>query len=141
MDTTNVKPWYQSKTIWSGLVVVVLSLFGVQTTGMDFDHIAEVVMQLITAMAGIMAVYGRFSADTVVVKPTPGQPIPTAPTQTPSSYYPPNAGPYNESSYTPPYPDTAYPPMQSPGSAVQACPYCHRTYGSNMPVAVNAAQG
>lgn len=59
------KPWYLSKTVWSGIVTALASLGGL--LGFQFfegaeDAAVEVILQLIAAFGGLFAIYGRFTA-------------------------------------------------------------------------------
>jgi len=61
----DTKPWYSSRTVWASLVTVLLSLAGVAgitLDGIDEGALTDTLMQLVTAVAGIVAVAGRFSA-------------------------------------------------------------------------------
>ena len=62
---TNSKPWYLSKTIWASIVTILLSvggMFGAPSNLVDPKSVAEIVVQLVTALAGLTAVFGRLSA-------------------------------------------------------------------------------
>ncbi len=59
------KPWYLSRTVWAGLVALLLSAagaFGVATQAVDQSALTEVLMQLASAAAGVVAVIGRLRA-------------------------------------------------------------------------------
>lgn len=61
------KPWYLSTTIIAALLVViisVLSAFGVAVESIQAEqtHLADLIVQLLTAVAGLVAVYGRITA-------------------------------------------------------------------------------
>lgn len=60
-----VKPWYYSKTIWASIVTVMLSvggILGIPIRAIDPQIIADLLVQLVTALAGITAIFGRLSA-------------------------------------------------------------------------------
>jgi uncharacterized membrane protein YraQ (UPF0718 family) len=64
------KKWYQSKTIWGGIIAIiaaVLSLFGKQIDAETQDFLTNQAVEIATAVAtmiaGVMAIYGRFKAD------------------------------------------------------------------------------
>jgi hypothetical protein len=62
----NVKNWYQSKTVWGALVAIFASLS--QALGIEIDasgqtELAENLMALAGAVGGLIALYGRFSAE------------------------------------------------------------------------------
>ncbi len=59
------KPWYLSRTVWAGLVALFLSvagLFGVATDVIDQGNLTDVLLQLATAIAGIVTIIGRIGA-------------------------------------------------------------------------------
>ncbi|WP_139975483.1 MULTISPECIES: hypothetical protein [Brucella/Ochrobactrum group] len=59
------KPWYLSRTVWAGLVALLLSLagmFGVATDLIDQGALTDVLLQLATAIAGIVTIIGRIGA-------------------------------------------------------------------------------
>lgn len=63
MDTE--KSWYLSRTVWAGLVTLCLpiaSAFGVATDVINQGALTDVVLQLATAIAGIVTVIGRVGA-------------------------------------------------------------------------------
>lgn len=60
-----VKPWYQSKTVWGGLIAVAAPLL--KMAGLDVDpalqgDIADAAVTLAGALGGLIAIYGRLSA-------------------------------------------------------------------------------
>ncbi len=63
MDTE--KPWYLSRTVWAGLVALCLSLagvFGVAADMIDQGALTDILLQLATAIAGIVTIIGRVGA-------------------------------------------------------------------------------
>jgi hypothetical protein len=59
------KPWYLSKTVWASIVTILASLGGLSgITGgaVDSGAAADAVMQVITALTGLVAVFGRVTA-------------------------------------------------------------------------------
>ena len=59
------KPWYLSKTIWASLVTVLMSLgglFGLPEGLVDNDTLAEAIIQAVTAVMGLAAIFGRIVA-------------------------------------------------------------------------------
>ena len=68
------KQWYQSKTVWSSIVVVLASLLTAFGVGMgervaeNQSAIVEVIMSLVGAVAGAVAFWGRMTADTKIEK-------------------------------------------------------------------------
>lgn len=72
MNELKKKEWYLSKTVWGGIVaavVGVLSMFGVGDIAGEQDTITELIMQTITVISGIVAVYGRITASRGVKTP------------------------------------------------------------------------
>lgn len=59
------KPWYLSRTIWAGLVALFLSLagaFGFISDAVDHGALTDVMLQLATAIAGLITIFGRLGA-------------------------------------------------------------------------------
>ncbi len=62
MDT---KPWYLSKTIWASIITICTAaggLFGLPTGIIDNSALTETVLQAITAISGLVAIFGRVYA-------------------------------------------------------------------------------
>ncbi len=62
---TTTKPWYLSKTIWASLVTVLISvgsLLGLPEGMVDKEGLADAIMQVITAVTGLVAIFGRMTA-------------------------------------------------------------------------------
>lgn len=62
-----IKPWYLSKTIWASAVTLGVSLAGMlgfSADSLDQSSLVETIMQLITALAGLVAIVGRLNAET-----------------------------------------------------------------------------
>jgi hypothetical protein len=60
-----MKPWYLSKTIWAALVTIITSLaglFGLPTGLIDNSALADAIIQGITALMGVVAIFGRIGA-------------------------------------------------------------------------------
>ena len=60
-----IKPWYLSKTILASIITIVMSLgglFGLPTGLVDNTALADMIMQTITALMGLVAIFGRLSA-------------------------------------------------------------------------------
>jgi hypothetical protein len=60
------KHWYQSKTVWGALIAILASLL--QASGVDFDaagqdQLADDLVALSGAIGGLVALYGRLSAE------------------------------------------------------------------------------
>ncbi len=66
------KPWYLSKTVLAGIVTMVIGIagafgFGAALEG-EKDMLIDTVLQITTAVAGIVAVYGRLTAEKELTK-------------------------------------------------------------------------
>jgi hypothetical protein len=62
----DIKLWYQSKTVWGALVAIAAGLL--QMLGVDLDadgqmQLADGLMAFAGAIGGLVALYGRLSAD------------------------------------------------------------------------------
>lgn len=61
----NVKPWHQSKTVWGALIAIAASLFqvaGVELGTETQNELADIAVTLAGAAGGLLAVYGRVTA-------------------------------------------------------------------------------
>jgi hypothetical protein len=61
----NSKAWYQSKTVWGGLIAIgasLLQITGNEISQSDQNALAEAIVSLAGALGGIFAIYGRLSA-------------------------------------------------------------------------------
>jgi hypothetical protein len=59
------KPWYLSRTIWASLVTILtaaMGLMGLSGAGIDDAALTDAVLQAVTALAGLIAIFGRLSA-------------------------------------------------------------------------------
>lgn len=59
------KPWYLSRTIWAALVTIGTSLFGLlglPTGALDTGALTDLILQLVTGIMGVVAIFGRLSA-------------------------------------------------------------------------------
>lgn len=62
---TTAKPWYLSRTIWASIVAILSSgagLLGIPIGGVDDAALTDAVLQAVTAVAGLVAIFGRLSA-------------------------------------------------------------------------------
>jgi len=62
---TGSKPWYLSRTIWASLVSVATaaaSLFGLPVDGLDGSALTDTLLQAITAISALAAIFGRVFA-------------------------------------------------------------------------------
>ncbi|MEI4482322.1 MULTISPECIES: hypothetical protein [unclassified Phyllobacterium] len=66
---TNEKSWFASKTIWASIVTIGLScsgFFNGSLEGADHASLAETIVQFLTAISGVVALFGRISATTLI---------------------------------------------------------------------------
>jgi len=66
----DIKKWYQSKTVWGALVAIFAGLL--QAGGIDLDTdgqtaLADSLVAISGAIGGLVALYGRLSAEKKVV--------------------------------------------------------------------------
>jgi hypothetical protein len=62
---TASKPWYLSRTIWASLVTILaaaMGLMGISGAGIDDAALTDAVLQAVTALAGLIALFGRLLA-------------------------------------------------------------------------------
>ncbi|SIR15570.1 hypothetical protein SAMN05880582_10752 [Rhizobium sp. RU20A] len=62
----DMKNWYESKAVWGGIVAVGASLaglFGVNLPEGTAHDVTEALTAIAGAVGGLIAVYGRLSAD------------------------------------------------------------------------------
>ena len=65
----DIKNWWQSKTIWGGIITVVavaLGAFGYTLSGDDQIALVEFVSTIGGAIGGLLAIYGRVKASKAV---------------------------------------------------------------------------
>lgn len=70
MEST--KDWYKSKTVWSALVITIIGSLGLAGFGRlegEQETITEFIMQLVTIVAGIIALIGRVRAKAKIKPP------------------------------------------------------------------------
>src|SRR5690606_28683171 len=63
---TNTKAWYLSRTIWAALATIATAVggfLGLPTADLDSGQLTDALLQRITAISGIVAIFGRLSAD------------------------------------------------------------------------------
>lgn len=62
---TATKPWYLSRTIWASIVTILTAaagLTGLPLDGLDGSALTDTLLQAISAISGLVAVFGRLSA-------------------------------------------------------------------------------
>ena len=60
-----VKSWYLSRTIWASIVTIVTGaagLTGLPLDGLDGSALTDTLLQAISAISGLIAIFGRLSA-------------------------------------------------------------------------------
>ena len=62
----NTKPWYLSKTVLAALVVIAASGVGMDIDRIEAGDIAGQLDSIITAIAALVAIYGRATAKTKI---------------------------------------------------------------------------
>lgn len=63
---TDSKPWYLSRTIWASLITIVTAtagVVGVPVAGIDNQALTDTLLQAITAISGLVAIFGRLEAN------------------------------------------------------------------------------
>jgi hypothetical protein len=63
---TDSKPWYLSRTIWASLITIVTAaagIVGVPVAGLDNSALTDTLLQAITAISGLVAIFGRLGAN------------------------------------------------------------------------------
>jgi hypothetical protein len=63
---TDSKPWYLSRTIWASLITIVTAaagIVGVPVAGIDNSALTDTLLQAITAISGLVAIFGRLGAN------------------------------------------------------------------------------
>ena len=61
-----VKPWYQSRAVWGGIVAAVSGIAGAFGVVVDEPTLVEISMSVSAAVGGILAIYGRYKADRAI---------------------------------------------------------------------------
>jgi len=62
---TESKPWYLSRSIWASLVTILsgaAGLTGLPLDGLDDPALTETLLQAVSAISGLIAIFGRLSA-------------------------------------------------------------------------------
>ncbi|MDP3523291.1 MAG: hypothetical protein Q8S27_01840 [Hoeflea sp.] len=62
---TDIKPWWQSKTLWGALVTLgsaALGLAGLDMGDADREALVELLTSLGAAIGGVIAIFGRIAA-------------------------------------------------------------------------------
>ncbi|HEV7416023.1 hypothetical protein [Tianweitania sediminis] len=59
------KPWYLSRTVWASLVTVAAAVGGLMGRSVGLAEqmlLTDALLQIVTAVSGVVAVMGRFAA-------------------------------------------------------------------------------
>ena len=62
---TDIKPWWQSKTLWGAIVTIAsaaLGLAGLDLGETDRENLVELLTALGAALGGVIAIIGRIAA-------------------------------------------------------------------------------
>ena len=68
----DVKPWWQSKTIWASIVAVlavIAGYFRFEIAAPDQAALVDAITSFVGAVAGVIAIYTRASASSKIGKP------------------------------------------------------------------------
>lgn len=68
---TTTKPWYFSRTIWASAVTIAVSvggLVGLPVANIDGGAVTDSLLQALTAVSGLIALFGRMSATSRISK-------------------------------------------------------------------------
>jgi hypothetical protein len=68
---TTTKPWYLSRTIWASAVTIAVSvggLFGLPLGVIDGGALTDSLLQVLTAVSGLIALFGRVAATSRIGK-------------------------------------------------------------------------
>lgn len=62
----NSKDWYKSKTVWAGIITTLVG--AAQTIGLQFgfDLLSNPIASVILSVLGVLGVYGRATATSVI---------------------------------------------------------------------------
>jgi len=60
------KPWYTSKTVWSGIVTALVAAAQAICLQFGIDLMANSWAQMVLGILGAIGIYGRVSANTVI---------------------------------------------------------------------------
>jgi hypothetical protein len=59
------KPWYLSRTIWASIITILTGtagLTGLPLDGLDNSALTDTLLQAISAVSGLVAIFGRLAA-------------------------------------------------------------------------------
>ena len=61
------KPWYLSRAVWGALVTIGAAIAGLFGVSFDEGAVTEAVLQVVAAIGGLTALWGRIVASTRLV--------------------------------------------------------------------------
>ena len=62
---TDTKPWFLSRTIWASGVSIALAMagfLGLAPAGLDHAMLTDAAVEIVSALAGVIAIIGRLRA-------------------------------------------------------------------------------
>lgn len=62
IQQTDEKPWWQSRTIWGSIIVVVAQLGRLVEIDVDVEGLTDAVLSIATLLGAVMAWWGRMQA-------------------------------------------------------------------------------
>ena len=65
-DLTAVKPWYQSKAIWTGIITALIGAGTAICTAFGFDLNSNAIFGIVIGILGALGVYSRATATTKI---------------------------------------------------------------------------
>lgn len=68
MSNEENKMWYQSKAIWGSIVAVVATVIALFGYTIPQEQTTELIMQIVTVIGGLLALYGRIVASKSIGK-------------------------------------------------------------------------
>jgi hypothetical protein len=66
------KQWWQSKGVWGAMVTMaigILGMFGFEKLTGEQENLTEIIMQIVVACSGLLALIGRIKAKKEISKP------------------------------------------------------------------------
>jgi uncharacterized membrane protein len=60
------KKWYQSKTIWAGIITALIGAAEAICTQFGFSLVSNPIFGVVTSILGVLGVYSRATSNTVI---------------------------------------------------------------------------